>query len=86
MHDGRVDEEVFGAPYDFVELWLSHRCMASRGADSIWGWSKEATDQYLTLADNLEALHQYNAHKYSVGSPAVHLNVLESAVPGGWTQ
>src|SRR5207248_2394753 len=34
---------------------------------------------------NLEDLHNYNAHKYRVGSPAVHLDVLESGVPEGWT-
>ncbi len=83
MHDGRVDEEVFGAPYDFVELFLTMKC---HGMVARQGWSDEADAQYLALADNLEALHRYNAHKYAVGSPAVHLNVLESAVPGGWTK
>ncbi len=83
MHDGRVDEEIFGAPYDFVELFLSHKC---HGILSEKGLSNEACTQYWTLTANLEALHRYNAHKYLVGSPAVHLNVLESAVPGGWTK
>lgn len=82
MFDGRVDEEVFGAPYDFVELYLHGKCHPERD----WQWSQEAFEQYGQLADNLEALHRYNAHKYLVGSPAVHLNVLESAVPEGWTK
>ncbi len=83
MYDGRVDEEVFGAPYDFVELYLNHL------VSPLWvptEWSKDALKQYLRLSENLEALHRYNAHKYLVGSPAVHLNVLESAVPGGWKE
>lgn len=83
MYDGRVDEEVFGAPYDFVELYLAHRCRDN----SLKGlWSQAEQDQYRALAANLEALHAYNAHKYRVGSPAVHLNVMESAVPGGWAK
>ena len=86
MFDGRVDEEVFGAPYDFVELWLSHRCMDYATGIPDLHWSKEAYDQYHILENNLIALHNYNAHKYLVGSPAVHLNVLESAVPGGWKE
>lgn len=86
MHDGRVDEEVFGAPYDFVELFLSHRHHPT--STVVWSnsLSTEAYTQYDALAANLEALHRYNAHKYLVGSPAVHLNVLKSAVPGGWKE
>lgn len=83
MFDGRTDEQVFGASYDFVELYLAHLYRN----DSLKGlWSKSAQDQYDRLAANLEALHIHNAHKYKVGSPAVHLNVMESAVPGGWSK
>ncbi len=94
MYDGRVDEEVFGAPYDFVELLLGwrveianeQRCIDMRPYPLPSWWSKEAVDQYRALETNVEALHRYNQHKYLVGSPAIHLNVLESAVPGGWTR
>ncbi len=83
MFDGRVDEEVFGAPYDFVELYLARLCGHTL---DLRRWSEAEHRQYDSLVENLEALHRYNAHKYLVGSPAVHLNVLESAVPGGWKQ
>jgi hypothetical protein len=72
---------VFGAPYDFVELYLCHLCAGFRIPAA---WPDEAQRQYVRLAANLEELHRFNAHKYLVGSPAVHLDVLESAVPGGW--
>lgn len=85
MYDGRVDEEVFGAPYDFVELYLSHLCQ-QMSEDLMVSWRMESHRQYERYAEAVEALHRYNAHKYLVGSPAVHLNVLESAVPGGWTK
>ncbi len=83
MYDGRVDEEVFGASYDFVELFLAEKCGHQVSKDKTT-WSTEAQAQYHRLSNNLEALHGYNAHKYLVGSPAVHLNVMPSAVPGGW--
>ncbi len=88
MHDGRVDEEIFGAPYDFVELYLALKCEASPHplVKPLREWPTAAMKQYHDLSENLEGLHRYNGHKYMVGSPAVHLNVLESAVPGGWKQ
>ncbi|MFG2339791.1 hypothetical protein [Streptomyces yangpuensis] len=33
---------------------------------------------------SLESLHGFNVRKYAAGSPAVHLNALPAAVPGGW--
>jgi len=85
MYDGRVDEEVFGAPYDFVELYLGWLC-ATRGArqQMLRRLSAPARQQFQELAQRLEHLHDYNAHKYLVGSPAVHLDLYPSAVPGGW--
>lgn len=65
MFDGRCDEELFGATYDFVELYLQNRVSCK-------------------AADNLEKMHRYNSHKYFVGSPAVHLDLYESGVEGGW--
>lgn len=65
MFDGRCDEELFGATYDFVELYLQNRVSCK-------------------AAENLEEMHRYNAHKYFVGSPAVHLDIYESGVEGGW--
>jgi hypothetical protein len=85
MYDGRTDEAVFGAPYDFVELYLSILCLSEREKKHLTrGWSATEIDQYDTMAARLEKLHKYNAHKYNVGSPAVHLDIMESAVPGGW--
>ncbi len=79
VFDGRVDEQMIGAPYDAVELVLGlHRRPDPR-------WSPDALAQFSTWARAIEALHAHNAHKYAVGSPAVHLDALERAVPGGWS-
>ena len=85
MYDSRLDEEVFGAPYDFVELLLAMKSLSATDAAQISaGWTAEDRAQFDKLSANLEKLHGYNAHKYIVGSPAVHLDIYQSAVPGGW--
>lgn len=86
MFDGRVDEEVFGASYDFVEMFLLLKSLESDLDRNSYleNLSKEAQEQYEVLSGRLEDLHRYNGHKYIGKSPAVHLDVLESGVPGGW--
>lgn len=87
VFDGRTDEQMIGASYDFVELytlWLAQdgdlrdRLLAALGA--------EARAQFADQGARLEALHACNAHKYLGGSPAIHLDAYERAVPGGWTE
>lgn len=82
MFDGRTDEQVFGAPYDFVELFLHAKKGALAGQTAQWDDLDVA--QFEQLSSNLETLHQYNRHKYLGKSPAVHLDVLAAQVPGGW--
>ncbi len=85
MYDSRLDEEVFGAPYDFVEMFLALKCVEEPEAQELCaGWGAEDKAQFEKFATNLENLHRYNGHKYIVGSPAVHLDIYPSAVPGGW--
>jgi len=85
MHDGRVDEEVFGAPYSFVELYLNFLNFTTARKDNLLqALSKDALEQFSLMAANIEALHSYNKHKYLGASPAVHLDVMDSKVQGGW--
>lgn len=76
MFDGTSDEDVFGASYDFVELYVEYL-----GGDP---WDRKAFEdtldaesmEYFTkFADKLDAMHRYNKHKYLAGSPAVHLDI-----------
>lgn len=86
MFDGRIDEEVFGAPYDHVELFHLLRSLPKGEAFAFRAeFSEEGYEDFSIAARNLVDLHRYNEHKYNVGSPAVHLDVMESGVPGGWT-
>lgn len=83
MYDNRSDEEVFGAPYDFVELYLLLKergcvesCKSRLGGDDIRAFE--------VFQKNVEDLHRFNKHKYLGCSPAVHLDVIEARIKGGW--
>ena len=85
MYDGRVDEEVFGASYDFAELYLSYLCMSEKAKKQAYAsLNEEGKKQFDFYSTHLENLHSYNRHKYVVGSPAIHLDIYESDVPKGW--
>lgn len=85
MYDNRSDVEVFGAPYDFVELYISYlgsiRFQQQKMLNSL---SESAKSQFDILAKNLEDLHRFNKHKYLSASPAVHLDVIQGQIEGGW--
>ena len=73
VHDGRTDEQMIGASYDEIETYLRLRELGRTA--------------HLGLAAHvvaaIEAQHAKNAHKYRVGSPAIPLDVMPRAVPGG---
>lgn len=85
VHDGRVDEEMIGAPYWFLEMHLLCKEFYNEKECDIYGRldpdEKELFDRY---ADAIEELHDKNAHKYRVGSPARFIDVMPRAIPNGW--
>ncbi len=86
MYDGRVDEEVFGATYNFIELYCHILRMSSDERVNFIFDLGEAGELHAfeTLRENVENLHRYNKHKYLGCSPSVHLDVLDTRVPKGW--
>lgn len=85
MYDGRVDEEVFGASYDFVEYYLHFMSLSTQlQQEIINSLSKEALEQFNFFKNNLDNLHKYNRHKYFSASPAVHLDLDNMYIPEGW--
>jgi len=88
MFDGQPDTEVFGAPYDFVELALLWKSMLD-GETQVAEFNfmcKDAQDQFMTFMGAIEKLHEFNSHKYLIGSPSVFLDTMERYVPGGWEE
>ena len=85
MYDSRADEDVFGAPYDFVELYQTYLGLKNPEKIALLhNLSSEAMEQFDEYSKNLDHLHKYNNHKYLCGSPAVHLDLWDSNIPGGW--
>lgn len=83
MYDSRTDETVFGAPYDFVELYLAYL----ENKVSIANLDNQTKEEFLILQENLENLHKFNRHKYLACSPSVHLDLpkLKYFIEDGWT-
>ena len=79
MFDGRVDTEVFGAPYDAVELYLAER--QHKFTVHVESDAKKEYDDYKQALDKL---HAYNRHKYFALSPAVHLDLWSTATDDGY--
>jgi NAD+ synthetase len=83
MYDATTDEVVFGAPYDYVEIFQE---MLRTEID--YDVALVEDDETLGLMahwdDNLKRMHSYNAHKYLGRSPAVHLDIMPCAIKGGW--
>lgn len=75
VYDGRTDEEMIGATYDEVELFLRLRELGLP-LDTEGALRARA-------AEAIERHHQKNAHKYSVGSASAFLDVMPRGVPGG---
>lgn len=85
MYDGRVDEEVFGASYDFVEYYLHYMTLSKQLQENIFAsLSLDAQTQFTFFKNNLDNLHSYNRHKYFSASPAVHLDLDNMFIPEGW--
>ena len=85
MYDNRIDEEVFGASYDFVELYMYFLHLnKSKKDDFKQSLSIEALSEFVFYSKNLEKLHKYNKHKYLAKSPAIHLDLYDSGLINGW--
>lgn len=78
LFDGRTDEELFGATYDFVEFYYHWLQDGKKETVSEMPGFKES-------ASHLEHLHAHNAHKYVVGQSSVLLNCFPCNIPGGLT-
>jgi len=90
--DGKVDEEMIGAPYWFLEMYLLlkdykivfspevGKCLTKSG---ILDFSGER-DEYNKYSSAIEEIHKKNAHKYGVGSPAYFIDVYRRKIEGGW--
>lgn len=82
--DGKCDEEMIGAPYWFLELYLLHRDFHDPLLFQNSALSQEEKELCELYINNIENLHRKNSHKYKVGSPAHFVDVLKRETKGGW--
>jgi NAD+ synthetase len=68
-----TDEELFGAPYWFLELYQG---LLENNATYLISYIKDCPDA-TKWAINIELAHSKNAHKYKVGSPARYVDVMK---------
>lgn len=76
--DGRDDEQMIGATYDEIELFLLLKEYSSFDYDT-----QNLVNTYEPFI-NIEKLHQINEHKYAVGNPAHFIDVMPRKIGGGW--
>ena len=76
--DGKCDEEMIGAPYHFLQVFLLAKY---KGIDMT---QLEDFDDYKEWFYNIEKIHKHNAHKYKVANSSRFINVLPSDIQGGW--
>lgn len=83
--DNKTDEEMIGAPYWFIELYLLMKEFDLVN-DFILNNYLDSSDYLLfqQYATAVEKQHQKNAHKYRVGNPAHFIDVMSRKIPGGW--
>lgn len=81
--DARCDEEMIGAPYWFLELYIlaiEYGFVERLTEDH----TQEDLNQILKWIENIENLHKVNIHKYRVGHPAHFVDVMPRKILGGW--
>lgn len=76
--DGKCDEEMIGAPYEFLQIFLLAKNL---GIDL---YKLEDFKEYEEWFINIEKIHKTNLHKYKVANSARFINVLDSDIIGGW--
>lgn len=85
--DGKCDEEMIGAPYWFLEMYIQ---LKEEHGNSIINqmynetFTPDQKEIFKKYASAIEDIHNKNAHKYEVGSPSHFIDVMPRKVTGGW--
>lgn len=84
--DGKNDEEMIGAPYWFLEMYLIFKdeFSAVQRNDAYLKLNNEEQEIFRKYALAIENLHKKNAHKYDVGCPSHFIDVMPRKILGGW--
>jgi NAD+ synthetase len=76
------DEEMIGAPYWFVQMYL---LIKEFHLEPLIRQLEDPDDKtYQKYETAISQLHLANKHKYQVGQPSHFIDLLSRKVPGGW--
>ena len=83
--DNKTDEEMIGAPYWFIELYLLMKEFNLHNDFILNNYLRPADREiFQQYSAAVEKQHQKNAHKYRVGNPAHFIDLMSRKIPGGW--
>lgn len=87
VYDGRVDEEMIGAPYWVLEAYQLQKQYVKKFSnfiENLDNYFEKFTEEewyfWNKCKSNIEDLHIKNLHKYRVGSPARYIDVLDRVI------
>lgn len=86
LFDARTDEQLFGTDYPTIEFFhhlIEHEWQGVFTASAVDSLSDKARQELTHASENVDYIHNLNAHKYLVGSPAVHLDLFPVHIMGG---
>jgi len=80
--DRRNDEEMIGASYDMIELFLLMEDIEP--FQDFFLIDENERNLFDNSFNAIMELHYINKHKYEVGNPAHFIDVMQRTVKGGW--
>ena len=80
--DNKTDEEMIGAPYWFLEMYLL--VQEFQLEPLVCELEESELNFYRNYESQIMKLHFANEHKYQVGQPSHFIDLMSRKVPGGW--
>lgn len=80
--DNKTDEEMIGAPYWFLEMYLLVQEFKLEAL--VRELEESDLAAYRNYKNQIMGLHYANKHKYQVGQPSHFIDAMTRKVPGGW--
>ncbi len=84
VYDGKCDEDMIGAPYWFLKIYLLSMEYGLVPELLMVIVNEEDALTYITWIRNIDVLHKKNEHKYKVGMPSRFVNILSTKISNGW--
>jgi NAD+ synthase (glutamine-hydrolysing) len=81
--DGKIDIEMIGATYDFLEIYTLFMSENSNMTKEFFDKSFLefcSHPKYVKMKENVDKLHEINKHKYEVGMPSHFIDIMKRKI------